>query len=229
VDCPYSFGDLLALKWVGSPQERINFIADGRSLTAGADTASDLDLISWECAQRRGFKIDTSESARTRVLLADEMIVETSGESAFPLLGSPNSTASVCLSTSCLAFLATLFLAKSSWSKWMHSTLATWYVWTRMFFIACVLRSTLGPIQAFLTRKWASKTSDTVQQEHDKAIEAEIYRRNKANRALAKIKDGIRAAAASKAEEAKRRAFDAGHSTCMHCIGTTEGGEPSGE
>jgi hypothetical protein len=191
VDCPYSFGDLLALKWVGSPQERINFIADGRSLTAGADTASDLDLISWECAQRRGFKIDTSESARTRVLLADEMIVETSGESAFPLLGSPNSTASVCLSTSCLAFLATLFLAKSSWSKWMHSTLATWYVW--------------------------------------KAIEAEIYRRNKANRALAKIKDGIRAAAASKAEEAKRRAFDAGHSTCMHCIGTTEGGEPSGE
>lgn len=87
----------------------------------------------------------------------------------------------------------------------------------------------LGPIQAFLTRKWASKTSDTVQQEHDKAIEAEIYRRNKANRALAKIKDGIRVAAASKAQEAKRRAFDAGHSTCMHCIGTTEGREPSGE
>lgn len=80
VDCPYSFGNLPALKWIGSPQERINFVADGRSLTAGADTGSDLDLMSLRCARRRGFKIDTSESARSRVMLADETVVETVGQ-----------------------------------------------------------------------------------------------------------------------------------------------------
>ncbi|PMD19057.1 hypothetical protein NA56DRAFT_706110 [Hyaloscypha hepaticicola] len=80
VDCPYNFGNLPVLKWIGSPRERINFVADGRSLVAGADTGSDLDLMSLQCARRRGFKIDTSESTRNRVMLADETIVETIGQ-----------------------------------------------------------------------------------------------------------------------------------------------------
>jgi hypothetical protein len=107
VDCPYSFGNLPALKWIGCPQERIEFLADGRSLTAGADSGSDLDLMSLKCAQRREFKIDTSESARTRVMLADETIVEQSDKSTFPPLSSPSLTASGCLSMSSQVFLAT--------------------------------------------------------------------------------------------------------------------------
>ena len=77
----------------------------------------------------------------------------------------------------------------------------------------------LGPFQAFFTRKRASKPDNTAQQEHDQAIEAEIYRRNKTNRALAKMKDEARVATASEAEEVKRRAFDAGHMRCRHCVG----------
>jgi hypothetical protein len=77
----------------------------------------------------------------------------------------------------------------------------------------------LGPIQAFLTKKWASKPEDSAQKEHDQAIEAEIYRRNKANRALTKIKDEARAATAGALEEAMRRDFDTRHSRCLHCIG----------
>lgn len=40
-DCLFSFGDMATFKWIGSPQQRINFVADGKSLTAGADTGSD--------------------------------------------------------------------------------------------------------------------------------------------------------------------------------------------
>jgi hypothetical protein len=48
-DCTLGFGDIATFKWIGSPQQRINFVADGKSLTAGADTGSDLDLMSLQC------------------------------------------------------------------------------------------------------------------------------------------------------------------------------------
>jgi hypothetical protein len=35
------------------------------------------------------------------------------------------------------------------------------------------------------------------------------------------MKDQARAATASETEEVKRRAFDAGHLKCRHCIGAT--------
>jgi len=79
-DCLFSFGDIAAFKWIGSPQQRTNFVADGKSLTAGADTGSDLDFMSLQCAKRQGFKINTKQSARTRVMLADESIAETVGQ-----------------------------------------------------------------------------------------------------------------------------------------------------
>jgi hypothetical protein len=79
-DCLFSFGDIAAFKWIESPQQRTNFVADGKSLTAGADTGSDLDFMSLQCAKRQGFKINTKQSARTRVMLADETIAETVGQ-----------------------------------------------------------------------------------------------------------------------------------------------------
>jgi hypothetical protein len=221
VDYPYSFGNLQALKWMGSPQGRVNFVADGRSLVAGADTGSDLDLMSLQCARRRGFKIDTSESARSQVMLADESIVETIGqvhvssvqisqfdrfEMSFHVLpGLP-----------CDVIFGEEFLEQMD----------AFNTCDIVHFDENVVHSlntliNLGPIQAFLTRKWASKPDDTAQQEHDQTIEAEIHRRNKVNRSLAKIKDETLAAAASEAEEVKRRAFDTVHLRCRHCIGAT--------
>lgn len=78
VDCPLSFGDTPRLKWIGSPQGKMQFWANNKRLTACADTGSDLDLMSLHCALKRGFKID--KSRRTRVLLADETVVETVGQ-----------------------------------------------------------------------------------------------------------------------------------------------------
>jgi hypothetical protein len=221
VDCPYSFGDLPALKWIGSPQERINFIADGRSLVAGADTGSDLDLMSLQCARRRGFKIDTSESARSRVMLADETIVETIGQvhvSSVQLsqFDSFEMSFHILPGLPCDVIFGEEFLEQMD----AFNTCDIVHLDENIIHSLNTLIN-LGPIQALLTRKWASKPNDTAQQEHDQAIEAEIYRRNKSNRALAKIKDETRAAAASEAEEAKRRAFDAGHLRCRHCIGAT--------
>jgi hypothetical protein len=228
VDCPYSFGNLPALKWIGCPQERIEFLADGRSLTAGADSGSDLDLMSLKCAQRREFKIDTSESARTRVMLADETIVETIGQvhvssvklSQFDSFGM---SFHVLPGLPCEVIFGEEFLYQMD----VYNSCDMVHLDKNTLHSLCTLIN-LGPIQAFLTRKWAPKSNDTAQQEHDQAIEAEIYRRNKANRSLAKIKDQTRAAAASDVEEVERRAFDTGHSICMYCFGATVRREPSG-
>jgi hypothetical protein len=180
------------------------------------------------CLEER-VKIDTSESARTRVMLADEVIVKTLGRVDISSIGlsqfdSFGMSFHVLSGLPCDVIFGEEFLEQMD----IFNTCDMVRVDENVLPSLRPLIN-LDPIQACLTGKWASKTSDTAQQEHDQAIEAEIYCRNKANRALAKIKDGIKAAAASEAEEAKRRAFDAGHSTCMHCIGTPEGREPSGE
>jgi hypothetical protein len=79
----------------------------------------------------------------------------------------------------------------------------------------------LGPIQSFLARKGWTKTltpeEDSLLLEHDAGIEAEIYRRNKANRAISKIKNRARAETAREEEEVKSRRFDRGHENCVHC------------
>jgi hypothetical protein len=229
VDCPYSFGDLPLLKWIGSPRERITFVADGRSLIAGADTGSDLDLMSLHCARRRGFKIDTSESARNRVMLADETIVETIGQvhvSSVQLSHFDRFKMSfhVLPGLPCDVIFGEEFLEQMD----AFNTCDTVRLDENDIHSLNTLIN-LGPFQAFLTRKRASKPDNTAQQEHDQAIEAEIYRRNKANRALAKMKDEARAATASEAEEVKRRAFDAGHMRCRHCIGAIGREDPLGE
>jgi hypothetical protein len=229
VDCPYNFGNLPVLKWIGSPRERINFVADGRSLIAGADTGSDLDLMSLQCARRRGFKIDTNESARNRVMLADETIVETIGQvhvSSVKLSHFDRFEMSfhVLPGLPCDVIFGEEFLEQMD----AFSTCDIVRLDENDIHSLNTLIN-LGPFQAFLTRKRASNPDNTAQQEHDQAIEAEIYRRNKANRALAKMKDEARAATASEAEEEKRRAFDARHMRCRHCIGAMGREDPFGE
>lgn len=219
VDCPYNFGNLSILKWIGSPQERINFVADGRSLIAGADTGSNLDLMSLQCARRRGFKIDTSESARNRVMLADETIVETIGQvhissAQLSHFDSSEMPFHVLPGLPCDVIFGEEFLEQMD----AFNTCGIVRLDENIIQSLNTLIN-LGPFQAFLARKRSSKPDNTAQQEHDQAIEAEIYRRNKVNRVLAKIKDEARAATASEAEEVKRRAFDAGHMRCRHCVG----------
>lgn len=182
VDCPYNFGNLPILKWIGSPRERIHFVADGRSLIAGADTGSDLDLMSLQCARRRGFKIDTRESAENRVMLADTTIVETIGQvhiSSVRLshFDSFKMSFHVLPGLPCDVIFGEGFLEQMD----AFNTCDIVRLDENVFRSLNTLIN-LGPFQAFLTRKWASKPESTAQQEHDQAIEAEIYRRNKASR-----------------------------------------------
>jgi hypothetical protein len=53
---------------------------DGRDLVAVADTGSDLNIISFECAKREQFRIDTREEARTWVQFGDKSKTRTIGQ-----------------------------------------------------------------------------------------------------------------------------------------------------
>ena len=89
----------------------------------------------------------------------------------------------------------------------------------------------LGPIQSFLARKCLTKTltpeEDSFLLQHDTGIEAEIYRRNKANRSISKINNRAWAEAAREEEEAKRRRFDRGHENSVHCSAEEDPGSES--
>lgn len=78
---------------------------------------------------------------------------------------------------------------------------------------------TLGPIHAFLSRSWKPDLTDSEQQVHDNGIEAERLRRNKANRAIRKMKNEEQASAARTAEDLERTTFDSHHEECRYCIG----------
>jgi hypothetical protein len=53
---------------------------DGRDLIAVADTRSDLNIMSFECAKREQFRIDTREEARTWVQFGDKSKTRTIGQ-----------------------------------------------------------------------------------------------------------------------------------------------------
>jgi hypothetical protein len=135
--------------------------------------------MSLQCARRRGFKIDTSSSARNRVMLADETVVETIGQvhvssielSQFDSFGM---SFHVLPGLPCAVIFGEEFLDQMD----AFNTCDIVHLDENGPHSPCTFVN-LGPIQASLTR--ASKRNDAAQQEHDQAIEAEIYRRNKAN------------------------------------------------
>jgi hypothetical protein len=221
VESPFNFS-MPTLKWIGSPKGRIEFMADGKTLTGGADTGSDLDFMSLGCARRRGFNIDRRESARTRVMLPDQTIVETIGQVHVSSLvisdfESFEMTFHVLPGLSCDVIFGEEFLEQMD--AFNACDILDGEEDPSIYSLHTLIN--LGPIQSFLARKCLAKTltaeEDSLLLEHDAGIEGEIYRRNKANRSISKIKNRARAEAAREDEEAKRRLFDRGHENCVHC------------
>ncbi|KAL3418102.1 hypothetical protein PVAG01_09817 [Phlyctema vagabunda] len=80
VDCPSTMSCAPSLLWIGSPRKRLKCTIDGRQLVAAADTGSDLNFISSECAKREGFHIDRRREARRRIRVGDGNHTETIGQ-----------------------------------------------------------------------------------------------------------------------------------------------------
>ncbi|KAF4634546.1 hypothetical protein G7Y89_g3561 [Cudoniella acicularis] len=77
------------LKWIGSPRSFIDFTANGTKLVRCADTGSDLNLMPLRCAKRHSLEINTTESARTQVMLADESVITTVGQTRISSVSLP--------------------------------------------------------------------------------------------------------------------------------------------
>jgi hypothetical protein len=198
----------------------------------GTDTGSDLDFMSLGCARRRGFKIDRRESGRTRVMLPDQTIVETLGQMHISSLQisdfeSFEMTFHVLPGLSCDVIFGEEFLEQMD--AFNACDILDDDADPSIYSLHTLIN--LGPIQSFLARKCLTKTltpeEDSLLLEHDAGIEAEIYRRNKANRSISKIKNRARAEAAREEEEAKRRLFDRGHENCVHCSVEEDSGSES--
>jgi len=224
VDCPFSFGSLPSLKWLGSPRGFVNFRANGKQLVGCADTGSDLDFMSPRCAKRLGLRIDTDPSVRSRVMLADESIVETVGQVRISSVEVSNFD-SFEMSFHVLPGLASDVIFSEDFLDQMDAfnTCAQIKDTDDLYQQRLNTLISLGPIQAFLNRTWTPDVADTAQQEHDQVIEAEIYRRNNVKRSIRKMRDEGKAAAARVAEETKKSIFDQSHARCPHCIGETGG------
>ncbi|TVY84464.1 hypothetical protein LSUE1_G001280 [Lachnellula suecica] len=222
VDSPHASGSMPTLKWIGSPGASVNLRANGKTLVGCADTGSDLDLISLRCAKRLGLDIDTRQSARTRVMLADESVIETVGQTVNPSV-QLSSFDTFEMAFHVLPGLASDVIFSEEFLEQMDAfhTCAQIKDSEDPYQQRLNTLINLGPVQAFLSRTWTPNVADTAQQKHDQVIEAEIYRRKKTNRTIGKIKDPDRASATREAEEVKKRSFDTGHQRCLHCVGET--------
>lgn len=78
--CPPEMEDIPSVKWIGSPRRRLGCYLDGQYFSAIADTGSDINLISLECAKNNGFRIDRRREYRTRIQVVDGTQAETAGE-----------------------------------------------------------------------------------------------------------------------------------------------------
>lgn len=220
VEYPFIFGSFPTFKWIGSPQGELDFFANGALLTGCADTGSDLDLISLDCAMANGFEIDKGHCSRTRVMLADESIVETVGQVhissvQLPGFGSFEMSFHVLPNLVCDVIFGEEFLEQMDAFNTCNIIDSTGPL--SLYSLNPFIN--LGPIQSFLSRRSATKKSETstMQQQHDSDIEAEVYRRNKANRLILKMKDECRAENAKIIEETRRRSFHLKHVGCIHC------------
>ncbi|KAH8816615.1 hypothetical protein F5884DRAFT_873315 [Xylogone sp. PMI_703] len=77
--CPADWSNISQFLWIGSPRNRLNCSLGGHDLVAIADTGSDLNLMSLECAKKKRFDIDTRPEVRRRVRVGDGTEVETIG------------------------------------------------------------------------------------------------------------------------------------------------------
>jgi hypothetical protein len=87
--CPAELRNLSSLLWIGSPRDdnspgsiknRLRCSMDGHDLVAVADTGSDLNIMSFECAKREQFRVDTREEARTWAQFGDKSKTRTIGQ-----------------------------------------------------------------------------------------------------------------------------------------------------
>ncbi|OBT63251.1 hypothetical protein VE03_07787 [Pseudogymnoascus sp. 23342-1-I1] len=79
-NCPVDMSNISSLLWIGSPRNRLRCTIDGRQLVAAADTGSDLNLMSLECAEREGFQIDRRMEARAQIVVGSGKVIETLGQ-----------------------------------------------------------------------------------------------------------------------------------------------------
>jgi hypothetical protein len=220
VDSPYVFVKIPILKWIGSPRGCIDFSANGHQLEGCADTGSDLDFMSPECAGRLGLKSDTAPSACTRVMLADESIVETIGKvhvSSIQISGFDGFDMNFHILpglASDIIFSEEFLYQMDAFNTCVQTKNSNDHYQPRLNTLV-----SLGPIQTYLTRTWRPDPTDSAQQVHDNGMEAEILRRNKAKRAIRKMRTEEQAAEARRVEVLKRISFDCNHEACRYCVG----------
>ncbi|RFU30696.1 hypothetical protein B7463_g5670, partial [Scytalidium lignicola] len=77
--CPADWSNISHFLWIETPRNRMNYSLGEHYLVAVADTGSDLNLMSLDCAKREGFDIDTRPEVRRRVQVGDGTEVETIG------------------------------------------------------------------------------------------------------------------------------------------------------
>lgn len=220
VDDPRLFRSMPCLKWIGAPQAQISFTADGNDLVGCADTGSDLNFMSLETAIRNGYKVDRAEDCRSRIMLADRTMVDTIGivRSRSVQISQFDTFAMdfhILPGLPCEVIFSEEFLdqmdAFNTCSEIMDTEDPYSYGLNTLIY--------LGPIQAFLTRKWRLKNGDTAQQVHDDTVEAERYRRNQAKKAISTMVDEEEKTRAGEEELARSRAFDRRHERCRYCTG----------
>lgn len=235
VDSPFSFGNIPSFKWMGSPKGRMRFSADCWNITAYADTGSDLDLMSLDCALKRGFRID--ESRRNRVMLADGAIAETAGMvdvssvqlAKFDSFGMsfhvlPNLVCDVIFGEEFLEQMdafntCEIFDEDDVWDIYSLNPLINLGP-TQSFVHKIINRKRRGGQQQdlFVNGGDVSRIKlNTARRDHDERREAELYRQHKVDRLIDRIRDQSQKLTARTAEDAKRKAFQDSHLACVHC------------
>jgi hypothetical protein len=217
IDCPFNFGNIPTLKYIGSRQASLNFRADGTPLTGCLDTGADLDFMSLRAAIEHGFQIDRRQEARTRVMLPDCSVVETVGQIRTSVQISEfdrfDMTFNVLAGLPCDAIFSDDFVeqmdAFNSCSELSGDE-------ARHRHTLKVLIN-LGPLQGLFSKRKKPKVTDTAQQDHDQEMETEYHRRNKAARSISKMYDQDEMSKAREAEVLKVEMFDRIHKNCVYC------------
>jgi hypothetical protein len=223
IDCPFSFGNIPTLKYIGSRQASLNFRADGSPITGCLDTGADLDFMSLRTALEHGFKIDRRQEARTRVMLPDCSIVETVGQVRTSVEISEfdkfDMTFNVLAGLPCDAIFSDDFVeqmdAFNSCSELSGNE--SQHRHTLKVLI------NLGPLQSLFSKRRKPEAMNTAQQYHDQEMETEYHRRNKEARSISKMYDQDQMSKAREAEVLKVEMFDRSHKNCVYCRGEGPG------